>query len=150
MLDVRVQELIEKCASAKGVAVVDAALHSGRKSTVLEVFIDAAGGVTSDVCAEVSRELGAALEAGNLIEGPYRLEVSSPGVDRPLKFPWQYSKHVGRRIHCRLRSDGGSAELAGKLVSVDAAGVTVQGEGGGVAREIPFAEIIEARIRTPW
>jgi len=72
-------------------------LREGREM-VLRIFIDKPGGVTLDDCAELSREFGAVLEIEDLIHAAYRLEVSSPGLDRPLKRPEDYRRFAGERI----------------------------------------------------
>ena len=75
-------------------------LRRGRQnSTVLEVIVDAEEGVDLDALAELSRSVGGILdEEEEAIKGRYRLEVSTPGLDRPLKHDWQYRKNIGRLI----------------------------------------------------
>ncbi len=64
----------------------------------LRVFIDKEGGVMLDDCAEVSREVSALLEVEDIVKTAYRLEVSSPGLDRPLKKPADYQRFVGSLV----------------------------------------------------
>ncbi len=71
--------------------------HEGR-DWFLRIFIDKEGGVTLDDCADVSREVGAVLEVEDLIRNAYRLEVSSPGLDRPLKKLSDYERFSGRLV----------------------------------------------------
>lgn len=79
----------------------------------LSVYIDTDQGVNSRQCARVSRFLEEHLDEANWNEGKYILEVSSPGVDRPLKFPRQYLKNIGRTLEVKL-TDG--EKIKGKLV----------------------------------
>jgi len=74
--------------------------RSGRES-VLRIFIDKDGGVALDDCAEVSRELSAILDVEDFIPGAYTMEVSSPGLDRPLKSPQDYERFAGRLVKIR-------------------------------------------------
>ncbi len=71
--------------------------HEGRE-WFLRIFIDKEGGVTLDDCEKVSRELGVVLEVEDLIHTAYRLEVSSPGIDRPLNKIADYERFTGRLI----------------------------------------------------
>jgi len=71
--------------------------HEGR-DWFLRIFIDKEGGVTLDDCADVSREVGAVLEVEDLVRTAYRLEVSSPGIDRPLKKVKDFERFAGRLV----------------------------------------------------
>ncbi len=84
---------------------------SNKKNKVL-VLIDGDEGVTIDRCAELSRKISADLEEKDIMDGAYRLEVSSPGVEFPLKFERQYPKHIGRKVKVSLNDD---TEKIGKL-----------------------------------
>lgn len=68
-------------------------------STVLEIIVDSEEGVHLDTLADISREIGAFLdEADDVLKGRYRLEVSTPGLDRPLEHDWQFRKNLGRLV----------------------------------------------------
>jgi ribosome maturation factor RimP len=101
-------------------------------------------------CAEINRALGRELDAGVLSDAGYALTVSSPGLDRPLKFPRQYPKHVGRAIVVTRRRGDGTERLNGVLVSAGERSVTIRPEGAGTALEVGFDSIVEATIGTPW
>jgi ribosome maturation factor RimP len=133
-----------------GAHLIDLVVRGERGTRVIEVFIDSEAGITSDACTAVSRSVGEALEASREIDGAYRLVVSSPGIDRPLQFPWQYKKHIGRRMEVRLRPAGGPEQIAGTLVGVDEDGITVRTGKQGEEVRTPFAMIEEARVKTPW
>ena len=79
-----------------GMELVDLEFKREGHSWFLRLFIDKPGGVTLDDCAEVSREVSALLEVEDPIEAPYRLEVSSPGIDRPLKKPADFDRFAGQ------------------------------------------------------
>ncbi len=90
--------LAEEVADDNDVEVVDVELlGSGRKS-ILRVFIDREGGVGLDDCRKVSRQLEALLDVEDPIPGSYTLEVSSPGIDRPLKKIEDFVKYKGRKV----------------------------------------------------
>ncbi|MEJ2415690.1 MAG: ribosome maturation factor RimP [Exilibacterium sp.] len=77
-------------------------LSQGRRVT-LRVYIDKEGGVNLDDCEKVSRQISSVLDVEDPIQGQYALEVSSPGVDRPLYTLAQFSRYVGERVNIRLR-----------------------------------------------
>ena len=102
------------------VSVSGAASH--HKVTVL---LDGDRGITIDKCAEVSRVLGGEIEKRELITQNYILEVSSPGVDYPLKSPRQYLKNLGRKLRILMEED---AAKEGILKDVTADGILIEEE----------------------
>jgi ribosome maturation factor RimP len=90
--------LVEPVLGAMGMELVDLQYtHEGR-DWYLRFFIDKEGGVTLDDCAEVSREIGTLLDVEDLVHTAYRLEVSSPGIDRPLKKIEDFRRFAGRLV----------------------------------------------------
>ncbi|MEM9831847.1 MAG: ribosome maturation factor RimP [Bacteroidota bacterium] len=78
--------------------LVDTRVNQTPAGTKVVIHIDGDEGISIDACAEVSRELANRLEEGDLMNGKYVLEVSSPGLDQPLKLHRQYRKNVGRTV----------------------------------------------------
>jgi ribosome maturation factor RimP len=94
-------------------------LSQGR-FTILRVYIDHPQGVDVDMCVDVSRQTSAILDVEDPITGEYNLEVSSPGLDRPLFTLEQYQLHIGQTISLRLRSAfGGRRKFTGLLRGVE-------------------------------
>ena len=116
---------------------------AGRRS-VVRVVVDRDQGVSLDDVAEVSRAVSAVLDAndGELGRAPYLLEVTSPGVDRPLTEPRHWRRNVGRLVVASLR-DGSSAE--GRITAADDAGVTLDGE-----RVLPWAEVARGAVQVEF
>lgn len=94
----KIRELVEPLLQSLGLELVDLEYKPEGRDRVLRFFIDKEGGVTLDDCAEFSREVGALLEVEDPIEAAYHLEVSSPGIDRPLKKPADYERFRGRLV----------------------------------------------------
>lgn len=95
-------------------------LHSGPGRPLLRVFIEAEVGVSADDCARVSRRLSDVLAVEDPWGARYRLEVSSPGLARPLFEADQYRRYVGSRIQCRLREPmEGRRNFSGRLQSLE-------------------------------
>ena len=116
----------------------------GRRQ-VVRVYIDRDDGIDVEDCATVSRQLNLALGAERLIDGDYVLEVSSPGLDRPLFTPAHYRRYVGAEIKLRLSAGvAGRRRFTGRIVGVDEDAVTLSVD--GAERRLPFARIDRARL----
>jgi ribosome maturation factor RimP len=121
--------------------------HSGR---TLRISIDHAETITIEDCERVSRVAGPLLDHSNLIEGPYDLEVSSPGAERPLRDHHEYERFNGKRVNIRYRSGEAEAVVEGQLVAVDAAGIAVQAPGARgrapVILHIGWEDVVAGRL----
>ena len=145
----KIEELARTIIDSKGGFLVDVVIRGENNGKVVEVFVDTDRGITTDVCAEISRELSAVLDAADIIHGRYHLVVSSPGIDRPLKFPRQYLHHVGRVFIVKYNTRGQSQKIEGELVHVRADGIELRLKDSSVAKYV-FDEIIEAHVKLPW
>ena len=127
----KLRELLEPAVKAAGMELWGLEFLPQGRHSVLRVFIDAPGGVTIDHCEAVSHQVSAVLDVEDPIAGEYHLEVSSPGLDRPLFTLGQCERFVGEQVKVRLRS-----AVAGKRrfnavitgVSEDACLLSVDGE----------------------
>lgn len=115
----------------------------GRQRLVL--YIDNEAGISHRECAAISDSVLAEFLDDPFGEEFQFLEVSSPGVDRPLTFPWQFSKHVGRRLRCELK-DHSYVEGVLQEVTQDSI-LLAQGQ---TPRRIPFAELLQAFVLLQW
>ena len=129
--------------------LVDVHLNRGSRRLVVQVLVETDTGITISQCAEISRRLGAALDADSRIDGAYELEVSSPGIDRPLKFLRQYSKNVGRKFRVTIRREQGPSQVEGKLESVTGEELTFR-KGDDTAVPVRFEDIVESKEVLPW
>ena len=98
-----VELLAEQLLKSEGMRLMDVEYGKEPKGWVLRVFIDKQGGVTIDDCADISNQLGDILDAKMDYEEPYYLEVSSPGIDRPLTKPKHFVYFEGRHIIIKTR-----------------------------------------------
>lgn len=90
------------------------------KYTTLRLYIDASEGVTLEDCEKVSRQVSAVMDVEDPIEGEYTLEVSSPGMDRPLYTLEQYARYIGEMVNLRLRlARDGRRKFKGKILAVE-------------------------------
>lgn len=130
----RVREALAPVIRAAGYDLEDVAVTAAGRRQVLRVVVDRDGGVDLDAVAEVSRAVSEALDTDGVMgDAPYTLEVSSPGVDRPLTDPRHWRRAVGRLVKAPLRGGG---ELTGRVV--DAGDRTVTLEVDGQARTFGY------------
>ncbi len=97
----RVSAIAQPILDALRLELVEIEFKRSGREAILRLFIDKEGGVTLDDCADVSRELSLVLDVEDFIPCAYNLEVSSPGLDRPLKTPADYERFTGRLIKVR-------------------------------------------------
>lgn len=136
-------ERLEPEVAGLGYELLDLEGQRGR-GAVLRLFIDAPGGVGLDDCERVSRAVGALLDVEDLMPGPYRLEVSSPGPERPLRTAGHFAAVIGQVARLRVMRDGRLAKLRGRVESVGDGAVNLDCEGERVS--IPLADIVAARL----
>ncbi len=150
----KVYRLLVPVLESMAVELVDLEFKREGRDWFLRLFIDKEGGVTLDDCAEVSREVDALLEVEDVIDAAYRLEVSSPGLDRPLKKPADYERFKGRLVKVKtfekLDPDerGHSRKtFTGELLGLEAGRVRIRqlDTKGGVV-EIPLEGIAKANL----
>jgi len=140
----------EECAARLSAHLIDLVVRGAHGNAIVELFIDAEEGVTTELCSAVSREASLLIDAKGWIQGAYRMDVSSPGIARPLRFPWQYRKHVGRTLVCKERNGAGETTRSGRLVSVSPTAIQIEGGKGEPPVEIPFDSLVEAVVKSPW
>ena len=152
--DKRLAELIEPVVAAAGLDLESVRMSVAGKRRLLRIVVDGDRGVSLDDAADVSREISAMLDEVNALgEVPYTLEVSSPGVDRPLTEPRHWRRAVGRLVKVKVT---GEPAVEGRILAADADGVTLdlaggerrfgQGELGAGAIQIEFGRIPDAEL----
>lgn len=120
--------------------------HKGNSgNSKLQVLIDGDHGLDIDRCARVSRQLGAQLEELDIIPGKYTLEVSSPGIDQPLKLKRQYVKNVGRSLKVEL-NDGEKKEGVLKAVEENQFELEVTNKKEKVISTIALSDVKKSKV----
>lgn len=140
----RIADLVEPSLRQCGVELVDAEWEH----ETLRLVIEKPGGVSLDDCERVSVAVGAVLDAYDPIEGPYQLEVSSPGAERPLGDLADWRRQVGRRVNVRYRTGATEAVVEGRLLGVSDESVEVEVRDRRTRRShaIPRSTIVAARL----
>jgi ribosome maturation factor RimP len=140
----KLDSLIAEACKANGVTLVESDMFRAGKRKTLRLFIDRPEGVTIDDCSNVSRHLSDALDLDpEIIEGAYTLEVSSPGLDRPLKSVADFMRNKGRFVRV-TRSTG--KPLTGKLVDANEESLTLALKGNAGNVVVPRFEVLVAKV----
>lgn len=144
-----VEALVRPVVEASGLEVWDVAFRGEGGRSVLRVSVDRDGGVDLDTIAEVSERLSRRLDLEDFGPKGYQLEVSSPGLERPLRTPRHFERSVGERVKVKTAVPvEGRNVLEGALVSADAEAIVVASEGGEL--RVPYADIASARTVFEW
>lgn len=150
MATAELESLIEDCTSKHGAHLIDLVIKGEGNGKSVEIFIDAELGVTTEMCSEVSLEVDGMIESTGVVRGSYRLTVSSPGIARPLKFAWQYRKHIGRQLALKVRSQDAERSVIGKMESMDEKEIVLSPGKNSMVESIRLEEVVEARVVAPW
>ena len=142
----RVWPLAETVAGGQGHEVVEVEFRREAHGWVLRVYIDHSGGVTLEHCQQMSEELGDHLDIENLIDHPYHLEVSSPGLDRPLTREADFARFAGRAARVTTREAvAGQRNFRGRLAGLEGRAILLEpADGQRIA--IPYDLILKARL----
>jgi len=142
----RLAGLIQPALSAAGMDLESARVTVAGKRRLLRVVVDADGGVSLDDAAEVSREISALLDAADAMgDVPYTLEVSSPGVDRPLTEPKHWRRAARRLVKVKVTGEG---TVEGRILAADDDGVTL--DVAGARRHLQYAALGPGRVQVEF
>jgi ribosome maturation factor RimP len=148
----RLTRLLEPVVHAMGLDLESVRVTAAGRRRLLRVIVDGDGGVSLDTIALASRELSARLDGATVMgELPYTLEVSSPGVDRPLTEPRHWRRAVGRLVAAPLTGRAGShagngaAQVEGRIAGSNDQGVTLDCD--GVLREYAYGDLGPGRVQ---
>ncbi|MFT5514084.1 MAG: ribosome maturation factor RimP [Rhodothermales bacterium] len=141
----RIRNIVDTVVPGDEVYIVDIEIKGSAGTRLVEVFLDSDNGVKVGELARISREVGFLMESEEIMSGPYRLDVSSPGAERPLRLMRQYAKHIGRTLAVKMQ---GGEEVRGLLSRAEDGVVTLEVDKAETA--LAFDRIQEAKVVLPW
>jgi ribosome maturation factor RimP len=147
-----IADVIGPVVAAAGMDLETVRVTAAGRRRLLRVVVDSDRGVSLDDAAAVSRELSAALDAAAVMgDFPYTLEVSSPGVDRPLTDRRHWRRAVGRLVKVTVTDASGSGSMVGRIVDADADAVTLDVESDPkIRRRFPYAVLGPGAIQVEF
>ncbi|MCC6809714.1 MAG: ribosome maturation factor RimP [Deltaproteobacteria bacterium] len=138
-------EMLDPVVAHQGYEIVEVEVH-GSRNVIVRVFIDGPSGITIDKCAEFSRLFSDLLDVEDPIKARYTLEVSSPGLDRPLRKPAHFKKAVGQQVQLKYGPPGDKlTKLRGALVAADEASIEILDQMGS-KHSVNIADVFAANV----
>ena len=147
--EAKIRELAAPLVEAEGLELIYAECLKMKSRWMVRIFLDKEGGVTIDDCAGISNQLGDILDVHDVPPGQYTLEVSSPGLERPLERDKDFLKYRGANVFIRVDAKiDGTRNFRGKLIDfIDDDGInTIILDVAGVMRRIPRDRVIKAYL----
>jgi len=139
-----IDELLQPGAQALGYELVAVEL-SGGDTSIVRIYIDTPNGITVDDCAKASRQFSAILDVEDPISNRYTLEVSSPGMDRPLAKPEHFQQVIGQDVKIKMITlINGRRRFTGELIEANNQFAVVEVD--GEQTELPYDEMDRARL----
>ncbi len=141
--------MASEVATDEGFELCDLQIQGGGRKTLLRVFIDKDGGVTIADCERMSKNLGALLDVEDPIKTPYMLEVSSPGLDRPLIRQKDFQKNIGKLVRIvTLEKIDNQTFFIGRITDVGENWIRISYDKKGKSEDlfIPLEKISKARL----
>ena len=149
-IEEKIRSLAAGITESEGLELVDLEFRLRGRKWFLRVIIGGPIGVNAEDCARVSRQLGPVLDVEDFIPHRYTLEVSSPGLDRPLVKEVDFRRNIGKLVRVRTRgSMPAQQEFRGKIIGIDPGGIILEQEGKGDI-QIPFVEIKDGKLLIDW
>jgi ribosome maturation factor RimP len=136
-------QIAEEITSSSGFFLIDIVIRGTERNRVIEVFVDSEKNITAKDCAEISRKINEVFEERELIKAAYRLDVSSPGIDRPLLYLKQYPKHINRKFEITYSYGDEKKKLKGTLKKIEGEYLTFLKNKEQI---INFKDIINAKV----
>lgn len=150
VLPSRVRELAEQVAADHSVEVLELALRRNGRSRVLSVVLDSDGPIDATVIERVTRGLSRTLDDYDPLPDSYILEVTTPGLDRPLRTGRDFRRQRGHEVQILRETSGDQprTEIRGVVVTADEQAVTV--DVGGDQLQVPLSDVVRGKVVLPW
>jgi len=143
-----IRRLLAGVLEREGMELVDLKGDQRGKTLSIKLFMDKPGGVTVEDCAHIAKEAMDVLDMENVSEGAYSLEVSSPGIDRPLRSKRDFERAQGRKVRLTMEQGIKPSAIRGRLIKVQDHYLTLEMEGKPV--EVPLGDVREGKMEVEF
>ena len=137
-----IRAIAQQVAEGNNLFLIDFIVRGSESSRVIEVFVDGEKNVSADECATVSKEITKQIDEKELLKS-YRLDVSSPGVDRPLIYLKPFQKHLHRLFEVEFKASDSSSTFKGRLISIEDEVLSFKSD---KEIKLKFSDIINAKV----
>ena len=155
----QLRSVLDPIVTAAGLDLEEVVVRPAGSRRLVQVVVDKDGGIQLDDVAEISRACSEALDSTDVVKGAYVLEVTSPGVDRPLTEPRHWRRSTGRLVTVAVGREGSPEQVTARVLEVDGDGVTLAVEAKGkpgakkrppVPRQVPWPELGTGRVQVEF
>jgi ribosome maturation factor RimP len=144
-LKTEVEKVIEPILTQEDFDLIEVKLSRYKRNYRLQIFVDCNRGVLLDECARLSKLIGSALEITDIFDTGYILEVSSPGLDRPLRTGQDFKRKIGKDVDINLIEDGQEKSISGMLTGLENGVLLLSSNKGTV--KIALADIVQGKVK---
>lgn len=147
MIQTEIEDILRPCVENLGYELWGCQYSVQGRHALLRVFIDHERGIGIEDCEKASRQISAVLDVEDPISGHYSLEISSPGIPRPLFYSEQYQRYIGDVVEIKLSKPiGQKRKFTGKIVSADTQNLVLDLEEGLGQQHFSFNAIVKAHL----
>ncbi len=147
-LDEEIVDLVKSVCNDESVIFYKVLRQRLGKTNLIKVTADTENGITLGQCQNLSQKITDLFFRKNILDGNYRLEVSSPGVEKSLEFPYEYRRNLGRTLEVVHETSGVQTSSCGELVMYDERALRLKGKNGEI--EIPLNQIKRSHVKLQW
>ncbi len=144
----KIQTIVKPIIEDFGAELVEIVVKGSKRNKILVLYVDRPGGITINECTRISRDILKVEDLDALLGNNYRLEVSSPGMDRPLKTVRDFQRNVGHFLEVQFEDEKGLHKIRGDLKSVNNETIFLQNKQG--EHKIALESILKAKQEIKW
>jgi len=147
-METDIRGYIEKICDEQGVYLLDVGIHGGGGSRIIRIIVDTDAGITLRQCEQLSREFSDIFFRKDLFGGNYRLEVTSPGVEKPLEADYEFRRNIGRTLKIEYIDENESKTVTGSLNSFENGRIELETAEGSIY--ISRNSLKKANVKLKW
>ena len=147
-LEEKLKAFIRPLCETDHIYLEDISVRGDNKNKVIKIIVDTETGITLNQCEDLSKKISDLFYRKNIIQGDYRLEVSSPGTNKPLEKSFEFRRSVGKNLNIDYRHDNELKSITGKLIAFEEDKITVQQKNDKFS--ISLSDIEKATIKLNW
>lgn len=147
-LEEKLKAFIRPLCETDHIYLEDISVRGDNKNKVIKIIVDTETGITLNQCEDLSKKISDLFYRKNIIQGDYRLEVSSPGTNKPLEKSFEFRRSVGKNLNIDYRHDNELKSITGKLIAFEEDKITVQQKNDKFL--ISLSDIEKATIKLNW
>jgi len=144
----KIEQIITPIIDDRHLYLVELKIHGSFRNPRIELYADSEKGITLGECEQLTRIIRDELDMDGSFDQNYQLNVSSPGLDRPLTGDWEFQKNIGKTLKVKYAVDEANRNIIGTLLKWDAEQIELETDSGTVS--IPRRQIIRAKIKLKW